>query len=389
MSSVPVWLVAALCVVGLLLSFAEGTKEPEIDLKVATHARKADGKVPKGSNFAESIMSRERKGSLKQAEIFPRKELQEHGKSPKSMYDKKYFDYLSTEVKDSTGAVGLSKRINSRRIRRNADQKQQTRTRRNGIWYVEPVGAYSFVMPQRVYPNDWRLQYDPYDLSYRPNLHNQYLPPVTRPVYPEQPTDAPLGPGFEVDPGTRFGENPNTVPNTFAFDIVYDQSRDRTYTLMRTTKKTPGATTPNSIYDRPVTTTRPPFTPGPVRVMPQTTQGTTTTPRPSIQHNSEDEFDWSSIGLSVGGTDADGQNNKVSNPDNRPTATNGNTPQGSNRNGPSKCTWAIANCCSHNSDRIRYYCFEQNQCFGSFWGDNVCRRYYQEALREIENFYNV
>lgn len=59
------------------------------------------------------------------------------------------------------------------------------------------------------------------------------------------------------------------------------------------------------------------------------------------------------------------------------------------RRQPSNCTWAIANCCSQFSDKIRYYCFEQNQCFGAFWGDNVCRVYYRLALDEIENFYNV
>lgn len=403
MSSVPVWLVVA-ALGAILLSFAEGLKESEIDLKVATHARKANDKVPRGPNLAGQVTLRQKKHSVKPNKLFSRKYVQgsldeiQKGKSPKSMYEKKYFDYLSAEV--PTSEIGLSQRINSRRIRRNADRKDQIRTRRHGVWYVQPMPSFSYVMPQRIYPNDWRLQYDPYDLSYRPILHNQYLPPVTsRPVSPEQPTSTPEVPATDIDPGIR---GPfNEVQNPFAFDVVYDPTRDTKYILMKTTKKPPVATTPSIFRENkpPPTTTRRPVSSGPVTVTPGATPGTiTTTARPSIQHNSEDDFDWSSIGLAAAGgavnrigSDANGQDNRIPNSDNRPsTGGNRNSPgTNTNRQAPSKCTWGIANCCSHNSMQIRYYCFEQNQCFGAFWGDNVCQRYYKEALQEIENYYNV
>ncbi|XP_023171363.1 uncharacterized protein LOC111599808 isoform X1 [Drosophila hydei] len=38
----------------------------------------------------------------------------------------------------------------------------------------------------------------------------------------------------------------------------------------------------------------------------------------------------------------------------------------------SKCVWAIVNCCSQGSTKIRYSCFEEFGCHGAFWGVNPC-----------------
>lgn len=49
----------------------------------------------------------------------------------------------------------------------------------------------------------------------------------------------------------------------------------------------------------------------------------------------------------------------------------------------SQCVWAIVNCCSSRNSDIRYSCFEQNGCYGAFWGLNPC------AERNRENFVNL
>ncbi|XP_001358614.4 uncharacterized protein hdly isoform X2 [Drosophila pseudoobscura] len=36
------------------------------------------------------------------------------------------------------------------------------------------------------------------------------------------------------------------------------------------------------------------------------------------------------------------------------------------------CVWAIVNCCSKGSKKIRYNCFEEFGCSGAFWGINPC-----------------
>ncbi|XP_030558712.1 uncharacterized protein LOC115761187 isoform X2 [Drosophila novamexicana] len=38
----------------------------------------------------------------------------------------------------------------------------------------------------------------------------------------------------------------------------------------------------------------------------------------------------------------------------------------------SNCVWAIVNCCSQGSNKIRYNCFEEFGCHGAFWGVNPC-----------------
>ncbi|XP_058467830.1 uncharacterized protein LOC131440510 isoform X2 [Malaya genurostris] len=390
-----------------LLPFVVGLKEQEIDLKAVAHTRSPDDKVSLDLKFSGLVQSHKQVGSIHQgksklSKSTSRKYVKgswtdvQHGK--KSIYDKKYFDYLPTEIKnlpENQIDDSLKRRINSRRARRNAEEKPLGRTKRHGIWYVQPVTSYSYDMPQYIYPNDWRLQYNPYDLNYRPTLHNQYLPPVTQSPSPSIPTtSAPGGPTIDIDPGMRGSFNEDQQP--FAFDVVYDPSRDTKYRLMKTTKKTPIATTPNNFRGSvtTTTTTRPTVRPaafGPTPTSPGTSQGTTSGDRPSIQHNSDDEFDWSNLGLSVDGFGGDGQS--LPNPGNNSitsgTANRNSIGSNMNRQAPSKCTWAIANCCSHNSDKIRYYCFEQNQCFGAFWGENVCRRHFEAALREIEIYYNV
>lgn len=287
---------------------------------------------------------------------------------------------MPAELKDPTD-VSLPKRTNSRRFRRDADGVE-LRTKRNGVWH--PVSGYSYQVPM-IYPGSVYVQYDPNN-NYRPQLNNHYLPPpVFTPVQQPDRTYLPVSerpqpvepPGTFV-PGNRIGGSDRDV---FIFDTIYDRSQETDYSLIPRPRPRPATGNderqfPNRVPGRPITTVRP--------RPPGTTSGspplTTTTPRPVIQHNSDDEFDWASLGLSPDafGSRLGGDGSSI----------NDNT-LNTMRREPSKCTWAIANCCSQFSDKIRYYCFEQNQCFGAFWGDNVCRAYYRMALAEIENYYNV
>ncbi|KAM8707034.1 hypothetical protein ACLKA7_011184 [Drosophila subpalustris] len=69
---------------------------------------------------------------------------------------------------------------------------------------------------------------------------------------------------------------------------------------------------------------------------------------------------------------------------NRPTATTQRPRQEVVTSGPggagggvttpkvSNCVWAIVNCCSQGSSRIRYSCFEEFGCHGAFWDINPC-----------------
>lgn len=36
------------------------------------------------------------------------------------------------------------------------------------------------------------------------------------------------------------------------------------------------------------------------------------------------------------------------------------------------CVWAIVNCCTSGSRKIRYSCFEEFKCNGAFWDINPC-----------------
>lgn len=406
--------VAVLCCICVLLPLVQGLDGQEIDLEFANHDDRdtatAD-KVVSGSKHADVATlrnpaasgARRDKPNKSSSKKFVEKGWldSEYGKSKKSIYDKKYFDYLPAELKDSpetSADVRFSKRTNSRRIRRSAgdaaiDNAEESRRSKRHGWYVQPVTSYSYTVPQMVYPvGSWpavvsqqypsvyqqpSLQFGPTYGSRGPfttpaSVDRTYLPPTTtkRPNYtpPDRnylpvPTPSPNDNGpVDGGLGNRFAGN----DDRFIFDVVYDTNRAN-YDL-RPRPPQPGQGSP--IPQRPQAS---PFPQGTATVSPGRT---TTTPRPSIQHNSDDDYDWSSLGLDSDSNDGENSNNDIS-----------GTNQG--RKKPSKCTWAIANCCSHNSDRIRYYCFEQNQCYGAFWGENVCRRYFQAALKEIENYYDV
>ncbi|XP_021708402.1 uncharacterized protein LOC5576866 isoform X3 [Aedes aegypti] len=378
-----------ICLLLLLLPLVAGVKETEIDLKTANHGFSQDH-AAKDSHSAET---------KKLHKVHPKKYIDDHKddfyheNEEISIYDKKYFDYLPAERKrpmKPTADSGLIKRTNSRRLRRDTkDAVEQPRVKRQG-WNTYHIPAFQGY-PTIVQPGN--IMYDPY---HRPMLHNHYLPPQpVRPIpsptntnqIPDRtylPANAPRPqpadqPGT-FDFGNRLGEN------VFAFDIVYDPNVDTNYILHRGPR--PTYSFQGLPASRPTSATMRPLPPATMRPLPPVTTPsdsssiTTTTPRPVIQNNSDDDFDWASLGLSpdaaVGtrlGGDTGNNNDNSSNPNRRAA--------------PSKCTWAIANCCSQFSDKIRYHCFEQNQCFGAFWGDNVCRTYYKLALTEIENYYNV
>ncbi|KRK02978.1 uncharacterized protein Dyak_GE25698, isoform C [Drosophila yakuba] len=47
----------------------------------------------------------------------------------------------------------------------------------------------------------------------------------------------------------------------------------------------------------------------------------------------------------------------------------------------SKCVWAIVNCCTGESKKVRYNCFEEFGCHGAFWDINPCA---DEGVKQAE-----
>lgn len=375
------------CICLLLVPLVAGVEETEIDLKTANHEHRLDHTMDAnyGHITSHSMLAKKHK----QNKSHPKKYVDENvdgfhqATEKKSIYDKKYFDYLPVEQKgasEPTYEAGFVKRTNSRRLRRDTEGLtegvvEQPRTKRQS-WTMYQIPAFQTI-PTIIQPGS--IAYNPY---HRPSLNNHYLPPqavrpIPLPANPNQIPDRtylpvntprpqqPADPTGTFDFGNRFG------PNVFAFDTVYDTNVDTNYILYRGPRPIGGFQGLPAPRPTPPTARPPPPPPAPPTTTSTTSTVTTTTPRPVIQNNSDDEFDWASLGLSPDavGTRIGGDN-----------GNNGNNINPSRR-APSKCTWAIANCCSQYSDKIRYHCFEQNQCFGSFWGDNVCRTYYKLALR--------
>ncbi|TMW39650.1 hypothetical protein DOY81_015270, partial [Sarcophaga bullata] len=57
--------------------------------------------------------------------------------------------------------------------------------------------------------------------------------------------------------------------------------------------------------------------------------------------------------------------------------------------GISQCVWAIVNCCTGRSNEIRYSCFEQNGCYGAFWGLNPCADNVRDSfVNYVADYYN-
>ncbi|TMW43064.1 hypothetical protein DOY81_011857 [Sarcophaga bullata] len=57
--------------------------------------------------------------------------------------------------------------------------------------------------------------------------------------------------------------------------------------------------------------------------------------------------------------------------------------------GISQCVWAIVNCCTGRSNEIRYSCFEQNGCYGAFWGLNPCADNVRDSfVNYVAEYYN-
>lgn len=54
----------------------------------------------------------------------------------------------------------------------------------------------------------------------------------------------------------------------------------------------------------------------------------------------------------------------------------------------SRCVWAIVNCCSRNTDAVRYSCFEAVGCHGAFWDLNPCsEELLDAAIDESESYF--
>lgn len=115
-----------------LLSFTPLTDSKPVD--VATRRKPTE-------SWVVQRRDKPNKSSLKKfVETDWVEDSQQYGKSKKSIYDKKYFDYLPAELKDSpetSADVPLSKRTNSRRIRRGADATddgdESRRSKRHGM----------------------------------------------------------------------------------------------------------------------------------------------------------------------------------------------------------------------------------------------------------------
>ncbi|XP_055678589.1 uncharacterized protein LOC129787218 isoform X2 [Lutzomyia longipalpis] len=67
-----------------------------------------------------------------------------------------------------------------------------------------------------------------------------------------------------------------------------------------------------------------------------------------------------------------------------PIATRPTQPEG-----PSRCVWAIVNCCTPRNPAVRYACFERVGCHGVFWDLNPCSDVVvQAAVDETNRYFN-
>lgn len=55
--------------------------------------------------------------------------------------------------------------------------------------------------------------------------------------------------------------------------------------------------------------------------------------------------------------------------------------------GPSRCVWAIVNCCTPQNRQVRYSCFERFGCGGAFWDINPCNEdVFDSAIDAADKF---
>ncbi|GAB0087309.1 hypothetical protein DMENIID0001_016030 [Sergentomyia squamirostris] len=321
-------------------------------------------------------------------------------------------------------------RMYNEHLRREHDEE---RNRRYSQQYQPVVYANHLYSPPvtGVYNNPWNNPH------YRPQLNNQYLPPTSPSqfiVRPEQnyinypipgvnynvpypPQNPPPAQAMKPEPAsqpeevpaivtdTRFGEE-DEVDKPPVWDVQEKPSR---FIPQRPNQPSPVATT----------TRRPPSSPSIIRdnedyyddlsssnripqnSVSQSTNPTTRRPLPVIR-NEEDYDDILSGGtgniqrfpsqsnqLGSGSTSVQQRPNQQ--PERRPTPPPPPSPstRAPQADGPSRCVWAIVNCCSPRNPAVRYACFERVGCNGVFWDLNPCSDVVvQAAIDETNRYFN-
>uniref|UniRef100_A0A1I8PBK2 Uncharacterized protein n=1 Tax=Stomoxys calcitrans TaxID=35570 RepID=A0A1I8PBK2_STOCA len=110
---------------------------------------------------------------------------------------------------------------------------------------------------------------------------------------------------------------------------------------------------------------------------------TTRPPESIFRDPSPENYDFSFMnpGSSASASSSSSSSSAAASPQSRP--------QSSEPAGISQCVWAIVNCCSNRNNQIRYSCFEQNGCYGAFWGLNPCAENVRDNfISYVADYYN-
>ncbi|XP_052859183.1 uncharacterized protein LOC128266589 isoform X3 [Drosophila gunungcola] len=203
---------------------------------------------------------------------------------------------------------------------------RQRRDLHNKHQKVIPVYLYNF------YPVEKNF------LTYRPPVSNKKPKLTEKKNRRYKPTNY-------LKPDQSDGQNPDDVNTRGEFDLIHDSDPKNA---------------DHSVYNQSTTSKTPLFS-----IMDSAPVGG---PIFGVQVPDNDDRGAPNFGSSAGAPA----------PTQRPGARPANPPPTSAPK-VSNCVWAILNCCSSDSEKIRYNCFEEFNCHGAFWDINPC------ADREIRD----
>ncbi|KAM7360874.1 hadley [Cochliomyia hominivorax] len=273
------------------------------------------------------------------------------------------FEVKDTDNEETTSKAELQKRPKKfhRRIRRDASHVLH---KRNPYFRHVPKVATGDVQVQG------QVQYVYVKHAVPGKKHNGLDLPVPGP----KPTSAPA-------------RDPND-PISFDNRVAADENDRVIFASGKTTPRTTRRPTESIFRDpRPenfdfsflnpqrqptTTTTRTPIFSRRPQTQQQTPQSIFRDPRP-------ENFDFSFMNQ--------GQQTQQQNTISRASTTS--RPDPTTQGGISQCVWAIVNCCSSRNSEIRYSCFEQNGCYGAFWGLNPCADNVRDNfINYVADYYN-
>ncbi|EDW83131.2 uncharacterized protein Dwil_GK22477, isoform C [Drosophila willistoni] len=231
-------------------------------------------------------------------------------------------------------------------------QRRQAIAWRTGNFYTTPYSSFYYQAPasNAYLPPLTNYPFQRVPVAGKPPKKTGKLPQWDiKPQTTEGPID--IGSRLDVDVSNPLHHNSNPADADFS---VFDQPRPQSNQRPDSSRNPPPPPQPQ----RPSTSWSPTETPeearpiwGPsVSRQPNSVQGSPSNSRPQQQRP------WQTTTA----------------PTTRSPAVN-TSPRVSN------CVWAIVNCCSRGSTKIRYACFEDFNCHGAFWGVNPCA---DETIRD-------